>query len=118
MSWSIRLLRRAPARQVSRSRATAGTSVVSPILTATTGRRCAWWSLRPNPQGRPGADPVRQGGFAMSGTATGRVISADGTTIVFDRSGAGPPVILVHGAFTGRAHRILSDVAAALAPWF
>jgi pimeloyl-ACP methyl ester carboxylesterase len=55
---------------------------------------------------------------AMSGTVTGRVNSADGTTIVFDRSGAGPAVILVHGAFTGRAHPILSDVAAALAPWF
>ena len=54
----------------------------------------------------------------MSGTATGRVISADGTTIVFDRSGAGPAIILVHGAFTGRAHPLLSDVAAALAPWF
>jgi len=54
----------------------------------------------------------------MSGTVTGRVNSADGTTIVFDRSGAGPAVILVHGAFTGRAHPILSDVAAALAPWF
>jgi hypothetical protein len=55
---------------------------------------------------------------AMSGTATGRVISADGTAIVFDRSGAGPVIILVHGAFTGRASPILSDVAAALAPWF
>jgi len=55
---------------------------------------------------------------AMSGTATGRVTSADGTSIVFDRSGAGPVIILVHGAFTGRAHPILSDVAAALAPWF
>jgi pimeloyl-ACP methyl ester carboxylesterase len=54
----------------------------------------------------------------MSGTATGRVTSADRTSIVFDRSGAGPAVILVHGAFTGRAHPILSDVAAALAPWF
>jgi alpha-beta hydrolase superfamily lysophospholipase len=55
---------------------------------------------------------------AMSRTTTGRVSSADGTTIVFDRSGAGPVIILVHGAFTGRAHPILSDVAAALAPWF
>ena len=54
----------------------------------------------------------------MSGTATGRVISADGTAIAFDRSGAGPVIILVHGAFTTRAHPILSDVAAALAPWF
>lgn len=54
----------------------------------------------------------------MSGTATGPVTSADGTSIVFDRSGAGPAVVLVHGAFTGRAHPILSDVAAALARWF
>ena len=55
---------------------------------------------------------------AMSGLSTGQVTSADGTSIVFDRSGAGPVIILVHGAFTGRAHPILSDVAAALAPWF
>ena len=54
----------------------------------------------------------------MSGTATGRVTSADGTAIVFDRSGAGPVIILVHGAFTTRAHPTLSDVATALAPWF
>ena len=54
----------------------------------------------------------------MSGLSTGQVTSADGTSIVFDRSGAGPPIILVHGAFTGRAHPLLSDVAAALAPWF
>ena len=54
----------------------------------------------------------------MNGASTGQVTSADGTSIVFDRSGAGPMVILVHGAFTGRAHPLLSDVAAALAPWF
>ncbi len=53
----------------------------------------------------------------MSGT-TGHVASADGTTIVFDRYGAGPAIVLVHGAFTGRAHPTLSDVAAALGPWF
>jgi hypothetical protein len=33
---------------------------------------------------------------------TDRVTSADGTTIVFDRSGDGPAVILVPGAFTDR----------------
>ena len=49
---------------------------------------------------------------------TGRVISADGTAIVFDRSGGGQGIILVHGALTDRAHPILSGVAAALAPWF
>jgi alpha-beta hydrolase superfamily lysophospholipase len=54
----------------------------------------------------------------MSGASTGQVTSADGTSIVFDRSGAGPMIILVHGAFTGRAHPLLSDVAATLAPWF
>ncbi len=54
----------------------------------------------------------------MSGASTGQVTSADGTSIVFDRYGAGPAIILVHGAFTGRAHALMSDVAAALAPWF
>ena len=48
----------------------------------------------------------------MSGASTGQVTSADGTSIVFDRSGAGPLIILVHGAFTGRAHPLLSEVAA------
>lgn len=54
----------------------------------------------------------------MAGVSTGRVTSADGTPIVFDRSGTGPVIVLVHGAFTTRAHPILSDVAAALATWF
>ncbi|MBE1564610.1 alpha/beta fold hydrolase [Nonomuraea africana] len=49
---------------------------------------------------------------------TGTVTSADGTRIAFDRSGSGPAVILVHGAFTDRSHPTLSSVAAALAPWF
>jgi hypothetical protein len=49
---------------------------------------------------------------------TGTVTSADGTAIAFDRSGAGPAVMLVHGAFTGRGHPPLTGVAAALAPWF
>ena len=49
---------------------------------------------------------------------TGQVASADGTPIVFDRSGTGPVVILVHGAFTDRTHPTLAKVAAALAPWF
>ena len=57
-------------------------------------------------------------GRLTSGTTMGEVASADGTTIVFDRYGAGPAVVLVHGAFTGRAHPTLSAVAAALAPWF
>jgi len=50
----------------------------------------------------------------MSETTT----SADGTVIAFDRCGAGPAVVLVHGAFTDRAHPTLAGVAAALAPWF
>ncbi len=54
----------------------------------------------------------------MSEPVTGRVISADGTEICFDRSGTGPAVVLVHGALTGRAHPILAGVAAKLAPWF
>jgi alpha-beta hydrolase superfamily lysophospholipase len=61
--------------------------------------------------------PGRAGGL-NPGTATGRVTSADGTSIAFDRSGAGPVVIMVHGAFTGRSHPLLAEVAAALAPWF
>ncbi len=48
----------------------------------------------------------------------GRVISADGTVIAFDRSGTGPALVLVHGAFTGRAHPTLAKVAAVLSPWF
>ena len=52
------------------------------------------------------------------GIVTGRVTSADDTSIVFDRSGAGPAVVLVHGAFTGRTHPTLSEVAAMLARWF
>lgn len=54
----------------------------------------------------------------MNEPVAGQVTSADGTTIGFDRSGRGPAVILVHGAFTDRTHSVLSRVAAALAPWF
>jgi pimeloyl-ACP methyl ester carboxylesterase len=54
----------------------------------------------------------------MSGLVTGQVTSADGTSIAVDSSGTGPVIILVHGAFTGREHPLLADVAAALAPWF
>lgn len=51
-------------------------------------------------------------------TTTGSVTSADGTPIAFDLTGSGPTVVLVHGAFTGRAHPAMSAVADALAPWF
>jgi pimeloyl-ACP methyl ester carboxylesterase len=54
----------------------------------------------------------------MSKTATGRVTSADGTTIVFDQSGAGPAVILVQGALMDRTDPTMSGIAAALSPWF
>ncbi|WP_116949241.1 alpha/beta fold hydrolase [Jiangella endophytica] len=40
--------------------------------------------------------------------------SADGTTIAYDRSGSGPPVVFVSGAFNDR--HTLAPVAAALAP--
>jgi len=47
-----------------------------------------------------------------------RAISKDGTTIAFDRSGDGPPVILVTGALGFRSHAIMADLAAALAAHF
>src|SRR5262245_14934756 len=119
MTSSRRPWQLAVARQVPRNRATAGISAGSPISMATTGRRCAW--RRPTdsrdqpmegPRGRH--DKMR----TMSGPTTGQMNSADGTSIAFDRYGEGPVIILARGAFTGRAHTILSDVAAALAPWF
>jgi pimeloyl-ACP methyl ester carboxylesterase len=51
-------------------------------------------------------------------TVTGTVTSADGTAIAFDRIGAGPVVVLVHGAFTDRSHPTLAEVARSLSPWF
>lgn len=54
----------------------------------------------------------------MGEKAPGRVTSADGTTIVFDRSGAGPAVILVQGALMDRTDPRLSAIAAGLSPWF
>jgi pimeloyl-ACP methyl ester carboxylesterase len=55
---------------------------------------------------------------APASIGTGTATSADGTAIVFDRSGTGPVVVLVHGAFTGRSHPVLAEVARTLAPWF
>ena len=47
------------------------------------------------------------------------VISADGTTIAFTRTGAGPPVIIVDAAFSHRAiNPTAPKVAALLAPRF
>ncbi|MFG1965047.1 alpha/beta fold hydrolase [Nonomuraea sp. NPDC049028] len=54
----------------------------------------------------------------MSHPVTGEVTSADGTPIAFGRSGTGPAVILVHGAFTDRTHPTLRGVAEALGSWF
>jgi pimeloyl-ACP methyl ester carboxylesterase len=48
----------------------------------------------------------------------GKAVSADGTAIAYDRYGDGPALVLVHGAFTGKTHPTLCDVARALAPWF
>jgi pimeloyl-ACP methyl ester carboxylesterase len=47
---------------------------------------------------------------------TETVRSSDGTTIAFDRSGEGPPLILVSGAMGTRFHA--ADLAAGLAPTF
>ena len=43
-----------------------------------------------------------------------RVTSADGTAIAFDRSGAGPAIVLVGGAFSDRS--VAAPLAALLAP--
>ncbi|TDB83632.1 alpha/beta fold hydrolase [Actinomadura sp. KC216] len=44
--------------------------------------------------------------------------SADGTSIAYDRVGAGPAVILVQGAFSSRNDPIMTGIAAALASKF
>jgi pimeloyl-ACP methyl ester carboxylesterase len=46
------------------------------------------------------------------------VTSADSTTIAFDQCGAGPPVILVHGAMTDKTHPTLRALATTMSPWF
>lgn len=48
----------------------------------------------------------------------GRVTSADGTVIGYDKSGAGPAVVLVQGALMDRADPVMSAIAAGLARWF
>jgi pimeloyl-ACP methyl ester carboxylesterase len=54
----------------------------------------------------------------MDQPVTETVTSADGTTIAYDRYGAGLPLVLVHGAFTDKSHPTMCEVASALAPWF
>src|SRR5689334_24283834 len=54
----------------------------------------------------------------MSEITTGRVTSADGTAIAFDRWGDGPAVVLVQGSFTDRAHPTWAGLARALGPQF
>ena len=56
--------------------------------------------------------PAQEG--APWATTTGEVTSKDGTRIVFDRTGDGPPVILVGGALSDR--RAGAGFAAELAP--
>ena len=46
------------------------------------------------------------------------VVSKDGTPIAFDRSGDGPPVILVDGALCSRAQGPMPELATELAPQF
>lgn len=44
------------------------------------------------------------------------VQSADGTTIAYDRSGQGEPLILIGGSFSERAHPTMTQLAEELAP--
>jgi hypothetical protein len=46
------------------------------------------------------------------------VTSRDGTTIAYDRSGTGPALILVGGAFQQREDQLFGPLAALLAPHF
>ncbi|MBX9427580.1 MULTISPECIES: alpha/beta fold hydrolase [Streptomyces] len=46
------------------------------------------------------------------------VQSADGTTIAYDRSGEGEPLILIGGSFSERAHPVMTQLAGELAPHF
>lgn len=47
-----------------------------------------------------------------------KVMSKDGTQITFDRSGDGPPVILVDGALSDRRASLNVELAAELVPHF
>jgi hypothetical protein len=51
----------------------------------------------------------------MAESVTGEVTSVDGTAIAFDRSGEGPSVVLVAGAFMDRTQPTMAGVASLLA---
>ena len=51
-------------------------------------------------------------------TSVAKVRSRDGTAIAFDRTGDGPPIIFVGGAFEQRSDRGMTQLAAILAPRF
>lgn len=55
---------------------------------------------------------------AAASTFVGRVVSKDGTTIVFDRIGSGPPVILVDGALCYRGMGPSGRLAELLSQYF
>jgi pimeloyl-ACP methyl ester carboxylesterase len=57
------------------------------------------------------ADPT----LSDAGTEMGTVTSADGTEIAFERTGSGPPLVLVHGASIDRRYWDLSGVRETLA---
>jgi pimeloyl-ACP methyl ester carboxylesterase len=61
---------------------------------------------------------VGGGTLLVAKPAMSEVLSADGTAIAFDRSGDGPPVIFVDGAFMHRSFGQLPRLGALLAPRF
>jgi pimeloyl-ACP methyl ester carboxylesterase len=59
------------------------------------------------------------GGRGSTKDPTGTAVSEDGTSIAFDRSGEGPSIILVEGAFQHRAlDRRMAQLASLLSPHF
>ncbi|MDR8410048.1 alpha/beta hydrolase [Nonomuraea sp. 3-1Str] len=54
----------------------------------------------------------------MTTVTTGRAVSADGTAIAYDRTGEGPPVVLVGGAMSWRSFPTLAELARLLSGRF